>query len=144
MAGISSVLFVCSLNQVRSPMAATIARGLFAKHLFVRSAGIQKGSEDPMVTRVLAELDMPIIASEPKDITELADANFDLVIVLSDAALPHIEEWAADKSLDVEYWPTEDPTQATGNQAQRLDAYRVVRDALAQRIQARFAGQTDQ
>ncbi|MEO0498312.1 MAG: hypothetical protein AAF141_13250 [Pseudomonadota bacterium] len=144
MVGIRSILFVCSLNQVRSPMAATITRGLFAKHLFVRSAGIQKGSEDPMVTRVLSELDMPIIASEPKDITELADANFDLVIVLSDAALPHIEEWAADKSLEVEYWPTEDPTQATGNQAQRLDAYRVVRDGLMRRIQDRFAGTTDQ
>ncbi|MEM1365274.1 MAG: hypothetical protein AAGH82_05925 [Pseudomonadota bacterium] len=138
MAGISSILFVCSLNQVRSPMAATIARGLFGSHLFVRSAGIQKGTEDPIVTRVLSELDMPIIASEPKDLSQLADANFDLVIVLSDAALPHIEEWAADKSLDVEYWPTEDPTQATGNQSQVLDAYRVVRDSLAKRIRERF------
>ncbi|MEO0637864.1 MAG: hypothetical protein AAFY73_14625 [Pseudomonadota bacterium] len=139
MTGISSVLFVCSLNQVRSPMAATIARGLFGKHLFVRSAGIQKGSEDPIVTRVLGELDMPIIRSEPKDITELADANFDLVIVLSDAALPHIEKWAADKSLELEYWPTDDPTQATGNQNQVLDAYRTIRDRLTSRIRDRFA-----
>ena len=139
MASISSVLFVCSLNQVRSPMAATIARGLFGKRLFVRSAGIEKGSEDPMVTRVLGELDMPIIASEPKDITELADANFDLIIVLSEQALPDIERWAADKSLDIEYWPTDDPTAATGNQTQVLDAYRAVRDTLVGKVRTRFA-----
>lgn len=37
-------------------------------------------------------------------------------------------------ALDVEYWPTADPTIAGGNREQRLDAYREVRDHLMRRI----------
>jgi protein-tyrosine-phosphatase len=41
-------------------------------------------------------------------------------------------------ALDVEYWPTADPTIAEGNREQRLDAYREVRDHLMRRIRQRF------
>ena len=42
------------------------------------------------------------------------------------------------RSLDVEYWPTPDPTLVSGSREQVLDAYRAVRDQLADRIKARF------
>jgi protein-tyrosine-phosphatase len=131
---ISSVLFVCSMNMVRSPMAATIARGYYKHRLFVRSAGVERGTEDPMVRRVLEELNLDAPFSEPKDLSALADSYFDLVIVLSAEAQHFIDRWSADKSLNVEYWPTNDPTLATGNQSQKLDAYRAVRDDLRRKI----------
>ena len=41
--------------------------------------------------------------------------------------------------VELEYWPTMDPTAVEGSRNQRLDAYRAVRDELMRRIQARFA-----
>jgi len=41
-------------------------------------------------------------------------------------------------AAEVEYWPTADPADVEGNRAQRLDAYRAVRDQLAERIRSRF------
>jgi hypothetical protein len=42
-------------------------------------------------------------------------------------------------AIDVEYWPTADPTTATGTREQILSAYRDVRERLARRIAERFA-----
>jgi protein-tyrosine-phosphatase len=41
-------------------------------------------------------------------------------------------------AIDVEYWPTADPTTATGTREQILAAYRDVRERLARRIAERF------
>jgi hypothetical protein len=41
-------------------------------------------------------------------------------------------------ALDVEYWPTADPTIVESNREQRLDAYREVRDQLMRRVRRRF------
>ena len=42
-------------------------------------------------------------------------------------------------AVDIEYWPTADPSAVEGNRAQRLDAYREVREQLLARIHERFA-----
>jgi hypothetical protein len=41
-------------------------------------------------------------------------------------------------AVDVEYWPTFDPSITYGSRSQILDAYRAVRDGLFQRIKKRF------
>jgi hypothetical protein len=41
-------------------------------------------------------------------------------------------------AVDVEYWPTQDPSVASGNREQTLDAYRAVRDGLFAKIKTRF------
>ena len=41
-------------------------------------------------------------------------------------------------AIDIEYWPTMDPTIVEGSREQRLDAYRAVRDALLRKISERF------
>ena len=41
-------------------------------------------------------------------------------------------------AIDVEYWPTPDPTMTSGNREQILSAYRAVRDGLFRRIKQRF------
>jgi hypothetical protein len=40
--------------------------------------------------------------------------------------------------VDVEYWPTADPSAVEDSRAQRLDAYREVRDQLLTHIRERF------
>ena len=39
-----AVLFVCTMNSVRSPMAAAILRHLSGRRLYVESAGVKAGS----------------------------------------------------------------------------------------------------
>ena len=47
-------------------------------------------------------------------------------------------ELTRSQAIDVEYWPTPDPTAASGNREQILSAYRAVRDGLFQKIKQRF------
>ena len=42
------------------------------------------------------------------------------------------------QAVDVEYWPTMDPSTVAGNREQVLDAYRQTRDRLEERIRRRF------
>jgi len=136
----SSVLFVCTMNAVRSPMAAAITRTLYPHMIYSRSAGIQKGENDPFVKAVMSELGIDISTHYPHTFLELNDGNFDLIITLTDEARTQAEEIMATNGSTLEFWPTEDPTLTTGQREQRLMAYRTVRDSLIERIRNRFSG----
>ncbi|AXS39692.1 low molecular weight phosphatase family protein [Breoghania sp. L-A4] len=132
------MLFVCGMNAVRSPMAATIARHLFPRQIYVESAGVRKGERDPFVAAAIEEIGLDISAHEPHTLKELEDTNFDLVITLAPEAHHMALELTRTQALDVEYWPTPDPTLATGSREQIMDAYRAVRDQLMARIKQRL------
>jgi len=136
-----SVLFMCGQNSVRSPMAAVLARHLFGRSLYVGSAGVLKGEVDPFVTAAIDEVGLDLSRHRPQTLEELEENEglaFDLVITLSPDAHHRALELTRTNAIDVEYWPTPDPTLASGNREQRLDAYRAVRDDLETRIRARF------
>ena len=70
---------------------------------------------------------------------DLEGLNFDLIVTLSPQAHHRALELTRTSGVEVEYWPTPDPAASEGTRAQRLDAYREVRDMLAARIAQRFA-----
>ncbi len=41
-----SVLFVCNMNQIRSPMAEFLTKDIFGDKIYAQSAGIFAGDED--------------------------------------------------------------------------------------------------
>ncbi|MCB4771823.1 low molecular weight phosphatase family protein [Ancylobacter sp. Lp-2] len=136
-----AVLFMCGQNSVRSPMAAVLARHLFGRSIYVGSAGVLKGEVDPFVTAAIEEIGLDVSRHRPQTLEELEENEglaFDLVITLSPDAHHRALELTRSNALDVEYWPTPDPTLVTGNREQCLDAYRAVRDELETRIRARF------
>lgn len=140
-----AVLFACGMNQVRSPMAAAIMKHFFGKTVFVESAGVRKGEHDPFVDAVMDELGIDTQKSRPKTIEELEEwegLNFDLVVTLAPEAHHRALDLTRTNDMDVEYWPTPDPTLAQGSREQRLDAYRQVRDMLLTRIRQRFSRST--
>jgi hypothetical protein len=47
-------------------------------------------------------------------------------------------ELARGRAVEIEYWPTMDPTLISGSRDVMLDAYRAVRDGLEARIRERF------
>jgi protein-tyrosine-phosphatase len=64
--------------------------------------------------------------------------NFDLIVTLAPEAHHRALELTRTSAVDVEYWPTADPTIVEGSRQQQLDAYRALRDQLLARIQERF------
>jgi protein-tyrosine-phosphatase len=136
-----AVLFACGLNAVRSPMAAALFRHFFGG-TYVGSAGVRKGELDPFAVATMEEIGLDIAKHKPKTLEELEEwegLNFDLIVTLSPEAHHSALEVTRTLGADVEYWPTADPTAIEGTREQRLDAYREVRDQLAQRIRKRFA-----
>ncbi|MBO6727353.1 MAG: low molecular weight phosphatase family protein [Rhizobiaceae bacterium] len=134
-----SVLFLCGMNSVRSPMAEQMARRMLPRSVFVASAGVRAGERDPFVDAVLAEKELSLGERQPQMLDDLEDAYFDLIITLSPEAHHAALELTRSLAVDVEYWPTADPTGARGTREQILDAYRDVRDRLETQLKARFA-----
>jgi len=87
---------------------------------------------------VMEELGVDISKHRPVSLAELHDSSFDLIVTLAPEAHHQALEMAGNFAIDVEYWPTPDPTLTIGNRDQILAAYRAVRDGLFQRIKQRF------
>lgn len=132
-----SVLFVCGMNAIRSPIAEALTQKFFPD-IYVASAGVSRGERDPFAAAVIAEEGMSMDAHNPRGLEDLADGFFDLIVTLTPQAHHAVLEEMRSFSVDVEYWPTPDPALATGSREQILNAYRNVRENLQKRILERF------
>ena len=139
---IGSVLFACSENALRSPMAEAIAKHHFGSRIYVDSVGVREGEIDPFAVEVLAEVGIDASRHEPKKMDDLLDTSFDLIVSLSPEAHHRSIELTRTSAAEVEYWNTLDPSLVEGNRDMRLDAYRALRDFLTERIRARLADET--
>ena len=137
---ISSVLFACTHNSIRSPMAEGLLKQLAGHRLYVDSAGVREGETDPFVTAVMAEIGVDLSRHRSKTFDQLEDTSFDLVISLSPEAQHRAVELTRTMACDVEFWNTFDPSLVEGSRDARLDAYRQVRDTIRKRLRDRFAG----
>ncbi len=133
-----AVLFACSRNAVRSPMAEALLKFLAGRRVYVVSAGVRAGEPDPFAGAVMEELGIDLAAHRPRSLEELDDISFDLIVSLSPEAHHKALQLAEGYAIDVEYWPTPDPTLAHGSREQILDAYRETRDGILKRLRARF------
>jgi len=135
-----AVLFVCSMNAVRSPMAAAILRHLAGRRCYVESAGVRAGAPDPFAAAVMDEIGIDIAGHRPNTLSDLHDTSFDLIVTLSPEAHHQALELTRTMAVEVEYWPTFDATMMIGHgsREQVLQAYRGVRDGLFRRIKQRF------
>ncbi|MCK6451810.1 MAG: arsenate reductase ArsC [Alphaproteobacteria bacterium] len=134
----SSVLFACTMNSVRSPMAEAILKHLHGRHIYVDSAGLREGDLDPMAVEVLDEIGIDVSRHRPKTFDQLEDGYYDLIVTLSPEAQHRAVELTRTMACEVEFWNTFDPTIVEGTREQRLEAYRQVRDTLLRRIRERF------
>jgi protein-tyrosine-phosphatase len=135
-----AVLFACSHNMIRSPMAAALLRLRWGKTIWVDSCGVRLSARtaDPFAIEVMDELGADLKPHRAKTFADLDDASFDLIVTLTPEAHHQALEFTRTLAAEVEYWPTYDPALAQGSRDQRLEEFRSVRDALAARILARF------
>ena len=136
------MLFACGLNSVRSPIAAGLFSQIFGRAIYLSaSAGVRKGELDPFAVAVMDEIGVDISRHKPmtfEDVDEWEGLNFDLIVTLAPEAHHRALELTRTSAVDVEYWPTADPSATEGSRAQRLEAYREVRDQLLAHIRQRF------
>ncbi|HWG05921.1 MAG TPA: arsenate reductase ArsC [Beijerinckiaceae bacterium] len=129
-----SILFACTFNSVRSPMAEGLGRRLFGRDIYFASVGVRGGEADPFAIAAMEEIGIDIADHVSIGFDDLDDTSFDLIITLSPEAHHAALEFTRNLATRVIYWPTLDPTAVQGARETILDAYRGVRDGLQQRI----------
>lgn len=134
----TAVLFACSQNAIRSPMAEGILKSICGARIYVDSVGVHAGPPDGFAVAVMREIGIDISGHQSKTFEDLDDAYFDLVISLSAEAQHKAVEMTRVMACDVEFWRTFDPSMIEGGRETVLEAYRKVRDQLLQRIRDRF------
>jgi protein-tyrosine-phosphatase len=135
----SAVLFACTLNAIRSPMAAAIMHHYWGHKVYVASAGIAAGDPDPFVGLIMDEIGIDLKKHRPHSFEDLEDSAFDLLITLSPEAEARAKDMSRTMAIAVESWGVGDPSQVTGSREQILESYRAVRDDLVKRVKGRFA-----
>ena len=133
-----SLLFACTRNAVRSPMAEALAGRWLGSGTFIDSAGVEPGSVNPFAVAVMDEVGLDIRSHRVRTFEELSDYSFDLIVALSECAYREAKAHAAGSVVAVEYWDVADPTLNEGSREQRLVAFRSVRSDLEARIHRRF------
>ncbi|CBS90910.1 low molecular weight phosphatase family protein [Azospirillum lipoferum] len=136
---VTSVLFACTYNMIRSPMAAAMMRHYHGTRVYVDSVGVREGDEvDPFAVAVMEEIGIDISKHRCRTFEDLEDTNFDLIVSLSPEAQHRAIEMTRTMACDVEFWNTFDPTLVDGTRDAMLEAYRQVRDGLLAKVKQRF------
>jgi protein-tyrosine-phosphatase len=139
MAGLpGSVLFCCTYNSIRSPMAEGLLKQMHGTRIFVDSVGVRSQEIDGFVIAVMDEIGIDLVKHRAKTFDDLEDTSFDLIVSLSPEAQHKAVDMTRTMACDVEFWNTLDPSIIEGSREDRLEAYRQVRDGLMQRIRRRF------
>jgi protein-tyrosine-phosphatase len=134
----ASVLFACTLNSVRSPMAEALLKHFCGRRIYVDSVGVRAEPIDPFAIAVMDEIGIDLGRHRAKTFDDLEDSSFDLVVSLSPEAQHRAIEMTRTMACEVEFWATFDPTVIEGSRDLRMTAYRDVRDYLKRMILRRF------
>ncbi len=126
------ILFLCVANSARSQLAEGIARSLAPAGITVWSAGSRPTSVRPEAIAVLKEIGVDISAHRSKSVTEIPAAEVDVVVTLCGEEECPVFLGKARRL----HWGLPDPAAVGGSEAERLSAFRAVRDELQRRIAA--------
>ncbi len=128
------VLFLCTGNSCRSQMAEAIVNARLGDQWIAVSAGTRPaGYAHPLALRVLEEIGIQH-EGRSKHADEFKGLDFDLVVTVCDSAAEECPAWLGRGRKTHHSFP--DPAKAQGSQAEILQAFRDVRDAIAAEIPA--------
>lgn len=129
------VLFICTHNAARSQMAEVLLRHSAGERFDVLSAGHSPTEVHPLTRQVLADIGLDSSGLHAKSLDLFfAKVSIAYAIIVCEQAeddCPRLYPFA----LQTLYWPFDDPTQAEGSMAERLYAFRTVRDQIQRRVE---------
>jgi arsenate reductase len=114
-------------------MAEGLVNSFLDGHCEAFSAGTEPaGYVHPLAVRAMAELGIDISAQRSKSVDEFRDVPFDVVVTVCDDAARNCPVWLGKgKRVHIGF---PDPAAATGSEAEKLAAFRQVRDDLRQQV----------
>lgn len=125
------VLILCTANSARSQIAEAWFRVLGRGAAEVVSAGIKPAAQvHPMAVQVMAERGINISAQRPKAVADLV-GYYDYVFTVCEAARDECPSFPSTTARL--HWSYPDPAVVT-DPAERLTAFRTVRDGLEQQV----------
>jgi len=137
-----TVLILCTGNSARSQMAEGILRSLLDSDKWeVFSAGTKPSIVRPEAIEVLREKNIDISAHRSKSVEEFAGSPVDYVLTVCDNAREECPFFPATARLV--HHSFEDPAEVKGDQTERIDAFRRVRDAIDEYLRSEFVGLLD-
>lgn len=130
-----NVLFICIHNSARSQMAEAFLNQFAGDRFAAQSAGLEKGSLNPLAVAVMAELGIDIASNQTKDVASVLQRGdgFDLVITVCDDANAERCPIFPGKAQRM-HWSFSDPSALQGTTAEKLRKTREIRDAIKFRI----------
>ncbi|MBV1864564.1 MAG: low molecular weight phosphatase family protein [Rhodobacteraceae bacterium] len=140
----TSVLFCCDHNSIRSPMAEGLLKQHVGTKIFVQSAGVKGDMDiDGFTIAVCREVGVELSRHRVRtfdDMMQWGDDldSYDLIVALSPASQRRALEYTRFHALEVEYWPTMDPSGFGDDREAKMERYRQLREQLSARIKARF------
>ena len=129
------VLFVCNHNSARSQMAEAFLNHLAGNRFEATSAGLEKGTLNPLAVRVMSEVGIDISKNQTKDVFEFYKNGrlFNYVVTVCDAA--NSERCPIFPSvIKTLHWSFEDPSSFTGTEDEKLEKTRLVRNEIEAEI----------
>ena len=141
---ISSVLFCCNYNSVRSPMAEGIFKKLIGRKIFVQSAGVFDSLEiDGFSVKVCNEINVKLSKHRVRSLREMEKeggfiGSFDLIIPLTKGSLEETYKYSRYSSVMIEDWIVDEPEKNENDINRTLCSYRTTRDIIFEKIKKRF------
>ncbi len=126
------VLILCTGNSCRSQMAEAMVNHALAGSWQAFSAGTQPaGYVHPLALRALAEIGIQH-QGESKSTEVFRGQAFDLVITVCDDAAENCPVWLGQgRKVHIGF---ADPAKVQGSEAERLQAFRLLREGIEQKI----------
>jgi len=125
-------LVLCTHNSARSQMAEGLLRHLAPERFEVESAGTEATRVHPLAIEAMREIGADIGGHRSKTLDGFVGQPWDYVITVCDHANERCPLFPGPTQRL--HWSFEDPSAATGTDAERLAVFRRVRDAIAARL----------
>ena len=141
---ISSVLFCCNYNSVRSPMAEGVFKKLIGRKIFVQSAGVFDTLEiDGFTVKVCDEINVKLSKHRVRSLREMEReggfiGSFDLIIPLTKESSEEVYKYSTYSSVMIEDWIVDEPIKDENNINQTIYSYRMTRDIIVEKVKKRF------
>jgi len=132
-----SILFVCYLNSIRSPMAEGLMHKRFPKTI-TKSCGMASGELDDLMVAVMREVGVDMGEHKAQTLGDVNEESFDLIVAFTDPAFEAAKAAFIDSDSKIEAWPLPDPTQGSLDVRSIMNNYRAIRDNIDMRLKQRF------
>ena len=134
-----SVLFVCELNAIRSPIAEYFVKFNYdcSNHL-IDSCGFNVTYKDFLTIQVMNEIGINMEQHIPKNFNQINTETFDLFVSFSEKIYNFLTKKYQNKSKNIKLINIPIANINEGNREQKVFFYRIIREQIIKEIKSNF------